>query len=64
MLTQRETKRLMNEYRREPVSAMDILLTCAAGLLMVIVLALIGWDVHSYQGEQPVAQVQAQVAAQ
>jgi hypothetical protein len=59
MLTRRETTQLVNEYRREPLSAMDILLTCAAGLLMVIVLALIGLDIHSYQGEQPAAQVQA-----
>jgi len=64
MLTQRESTRLINEYRREPVSAMDVVLTCAAGLLMVIVLTLIGVDIHTYHGEPPAAQVQAQAASQ
>jgi len=48
MLTDHERTQLVNEYRRNPVSAVGLLLTCAAGLLIVIALALVGFDIHSF----------------
>jgi len=48
MLTNDERNQLVDEYRRNPVSAVGLLLTCAAGLLMVIVLALVGIDIHTF----------------
>lgn len=48
MLTESEKNHLVNEYRREPVSVMGLLLTCAAGLITVIVLALVAIDIHTY----------------
>jgi hypothetical protein len=60
MLTQRERTDLINEYRREPVSAAGMLLTCAAGLLMVVLLALVGIDIHTYGTASGSAQSTAQ----
>jgi len=60
MLTQREKNDLINEYHREPVSAAGVLLTCAAGLLMVALLALVGMDLHTYGTVQASAQSTAQ----
>lgn len=48
MLTDHERTQLVNEYRRHPVSAVGLLLTCAAGLLVVILLALVGLDIHTF----------------
>jgi hypothetical protein len=64
MLTKREKADLINEYRREPVSVAGLLLTCAAGLAMVILLALVGIDIHMYGTPQAAAQSSAQSSAQ
>ncbi len=60
MLTEREKARLLNDYGREPVSVAGVLLTCAAGLLMVIVLAMVGMDIHNYEHDRMAAQTAAQ----
>jgi hypothetical protein len=59
MLTEYEKNRLVDEYRREPVSAVGLVLTCAAGLLLVIILALVGMDIHTYSDAQRQAITQA-----
>lgn len=48
MLTRRERDHLADSYRREPESVAGLLLACAAGLLAVIVLAMIGSVVHVF----------------
>lgn len=48
MLTRHEREHLVDEYRRQPVSAVGLLVTCAGALLAVIVLALIGLDMHLF----------------
>lgn len=40
MLTEHERKQLTDDYRRAPQSAAGMLLTCAVGLLILIVLVL------------------------
>ncbi len=60
MLTQHEKTDLIDEHCREPVSAAGVLLTCAAGLLMVVLLALVGMDIHTYGTVQASAQSTAQ----
>lgn len=47
MLTEQERDHLVEQYRREPLSVIGLLLTCAGGLVVVIMLALIGMDIHS-----------------
>lgn len=47
MLTEQERDHLVEQYRREPLSVIGLLLTCAGGLLLVVVLALVGMDIHS-----------------
>lgn len=47
MLTGHERTQLEMAYRREPASPRGMLLACAAGLLMVVLLILIGWDLHA-----------------
>lgn len=48
MLTEHQRMQLIDEYRRAPRSVAGLLLTCVAGLLIVIVVALIGVDIHSF----------------
>jgi hypothetical protein len=42
MVTDYGRNQLVREYQRKPASAVRLLLTCAAGLLMVFVLAVAG----------------------
>jgi hypothetical protein len=60
MLTEHERTQLLNDYGREPVSVVGILLTCVAGLLMLAVLAMVGMDIHSYEHERTPAHAAAQ----
>lgn len=46
MLTAHEKAQLVNEYRRDQRCAVGVLLACAAGLLVVVVVALVGMDIH------------------
>jgi hypothetical protein len=48
MLAENEREQLIDEYCRQPVSFVGLLLTCAIGLLAVIVLALIGLDMQLF----------------
>lgn len=48
MLTEHQRMQLIDEYRRAPRSVVGLLLTCVAGLLIVIAIALIGVDIHSF----------------
>jgi hypothetical protein len=60
MLTERERTQLVSDYQREPVSVAGMLLTCAVGILMVIVLALVGMDIHNYDHQRMPAQTAAE----
>jgi hypothetical protein len=60
MLTKHERTQLEHDYGHQPVSAAGMLLTCAAGLLMVVVLVLVGMDIHTYGQERLPAQAAAQ----
>lgn len=48
MLTEHERMQLTEDYRRTPRSVVRLLLTCGAGLLIVIAMALIGVDIQSF----------------
>jgi hypothetical protein len=61
MVTDDERNKLVNEYGREPVSAARLLLTCAAGLLIVVALAWIGFDIHTFSVDSPGQVHKAQV---
>ena len=55
MVTDCEKTQLIDDYKREPVSALGMVLTCAIGLLVVVMLALIGIDIHTFgDAEAPV----------
>lgn len=60
MLTEHERTQLTDQYRRTPLSAGGVLLTCAVGLLMVILLVLVGMDIHKYDHERSPAATAAQ----
>jgi hypothetical protein len=60
MLTDTERTQLTEEYRREPVSPVGLLLTCAAGLAIVVVLALLGMQIHNFDGAAAPTQSAAQ----
>lgn len=47
MLTEHERDHLIAQYRRESASVWGVLLTCAGGLLVLVILALIGMDIHA-----------------
>ena len=53
MLTQHEKSQLIDDYQRSPVSVVSLLLTCAASLLLVVLVALVGIDIHRF-GDEPV----------
>lgn len=48
MLTEHERMQLIDNYRRAPRSVVGLLLTCVAGLLIVVAMALIGVDIQSF----------------
>lgn len=60
MLTGQQRSKLEDEYRREPRSVIGVLLGCVVGLLTVVVLALVGMDVHTYAGDETSRQVVTQ----
>jgi hypothetical protein len=60
MLTDSERTQLTDQYRREPVSPVGLLVTCAIGLVMVVVLALVGMQIHTFDGAGAPAQSAAQ----
>jgi hypothetical protein len=60
MLTKHARTQLENDYGHQPVSAAGMLLACAVGLLMVVVLALVGMDIPTYGQERLPAQSAAQ----
>ncbi len=53
MVTDSERNQLVSEYQREPASVARLLLTCAAGLLIVFMLAWVGYDIHSFGTDTP-----------
>ncbi len=64
MITDSERNQLLDEYRREPVSVARLLLTCAAGLLIVFALAWVGFDIHTFGDDAPGQASTAQVVNQ
>lgn len=60
MVSENERDQLTSAYRRDPVSVAGLLLTCAAGLLIVIALAVLGFDIHTYSGADTPAQTASQ----
>lgn len=60
MLTQREKSQLIEDYERRPVSAVGLLTTCAVSLLLVVLVALVGIDIHSFGNDPAVKQATVQ----
>jgi hypothetical protein len=61
MLTDHERSQLENEYRREPRSIIGLLVTCAAGLAIVVALVLVGIDIRTYGGDDATRQTVTRV---
>lgn len=60
MVSNSERNQLLSEYRRKPVSVARLLLTCAAGLLIVFATAWVGFDIHTF-GEDAAQTAAAQL---
>lgn len=52
MVTQHEKNQLIENYKRAPVTTVGLLVTCAACLLLVVLVALVGMDIHRF-GDTP-----------
>jgi|GEM_PF-3788084 len=48
MISTHERSQLVNEYRGRPASVMGLLVTCVLGLLLLLVVAMIGIDIHNH----------------
>jgi hypothetical protein len=53
MVTESERNQLLSEYQREPASVARLLLTCAAGLLIVFALGWVSFDIHTFGADTP-----------
>jgi len=60
MATRFEKNHLMQTWQREPLSALGLLLTFAASLLIVIVLALIEVNIYAFTDTDPATQTHGQ----